>query len=254
MDEGGNHMAVGWLGWLTGARDGLLDLVLPAHCLTCGRPLAAQEHSLCGPCQQGLFHDPLPACPRCAATVGPYGTPDGRCPNCRNESLPFEAALRLGVYDGQLRQVVLRLKDHRGEGLAELLGERFGESHRERFRTLAPEAIVPVPLHLWRWLARGYNQSAAVARGLARRLAIPCQPGWLRRIRHTPRQQGQSMAARRQNVRGAFVSRRGVVAGRRVLLVDDVMTTGATAAEAARALRAAGAASVAVAVVARAAL
>jgi ComF family protein len=118
---------------------------------------------------------------------------------------------------------------------------------------LQVEVVVPVPLYWLRRLTRGYNQSAAVAGGVARVLGLPCRPRWLRRVRNTPKQVGQSLAARQENVRGAFrARRRAPLAGRSVLLVDDVMTTGATLGEAARALRAAGAARVAVAALARA--
>jgi ComF family protein len=185
--------------------------------------------------------------------VGPFGVADGRCPNCRQQGFAFASALRLGEYDGLLRRAVLRLKDRRGEGLAEVIGERWAQRAGGTFRALNVNGIVPVPLHFWRRMLRGYNQSAAFARGLGRGLGIACVSGSLRRVRHTPRQTGQTAARRRHNVRGAFAVRRGAaVAGRSLLLVDDVMTTGATADEAARALRAAGAARVAVAVLARA--
>jgi predicted amidophosphoribosyltransferase len=108
-------------------------------------------------------------------------------------------------------------------------------------------------LHWLRRWRRGYNQSAALARGIATRLGLPCHPSWLRRIRNTPQQTHQTPAGRKANVRGAFRTRPGApVRGRTILLVDDVMTTGVTASEAARALRAGGASRVVVAVLARA--
>jgi ComF family protein len=232
---------------------GILGLIYPGLCQHCGRPLAGSEASFCRSCNHLLFEDPRPACPRCAATVGPHGIVDGKCPRCRDAGFAFTAALRLGEYDGLLRQVVLRLKDRRGEGLAEFVAECWAARARAQFAATGAEVIVPVPLHFWRRMWRGYNQSDALARGLARALAIPLERAWLRRVRHTPRQTGQTAAGRRENVHRAFAVRHGaLVAGRAVLLVDDVMTTGATATEAARALRAAGASRVAVAVLARA--
>ena len=113
--------------------------------------------------------------------------------------------------------------------------------------------MVPVPLHWRRRWRRGYNQSEALARPIAARLRLPFRPGsWLRRIRNTPEQKGSGMAAERlENVRGAFRVAGAELAGRTVLLVDDVLTTGSTASEAARTLRRAGAKRVVVAVLAR---
>jgi ComF family protein len=177
----------------------------------------------------------------------------GGCVRCRDESFAFDAVLRLGPYDGVLRDAVLRLKHHSGEGLAELLGKLWLDRDVQRFRDVGPAAVVPVPLHWWRRWRRGYNQSAALARSIAAHLQIPCFPSQLRRLRNTPDQTLQSPAGRRENVRGAFrARRRPQLKGSTVLLVDDVMTTGATAHEAARALRAAGAARVVVAALARA--
>ena len=116
-------------------------------------------------------------------------------------------------------------------------------------------SVVPEssPLHWWRRWQRGYNQSSSLALALATRLRLPLEKWWLKRIRNTPSQKALSAAARKENVRGAFrVRSTAAPKGRSILLVDDVMTTGATAHEAARVLRAAGATRVIVAVLARA--
>jgi ComF family protein len=252
-------MPPAWLEWLAAAGRGLLrgvqDIVYPAGCLLCERPAAPNQGPLCALCLDALLNDPLSACPRCAATVGPFGTPDGQCSRCRDQGFAFEQAVRAGPYDGLLRDVVLRLKHLTGASLAELLGECWAAHAPEKFASLGVDVVVPVPLHWRRRLGRGYNQSEALALGLASVLKLPCRAGWLRRVRHTPMQTAQSMSGRRQNVHGAFRARTGVgLGGRGVLLVDDVMTTGATAHEAAKALRSAGAARVVVAALSRAAV
>ena len=250
----GRHVAAHWLDrFASVGRElgrGLVHLLLPGCCHLCAAPLPADADAFCDTCRGGLLGDAATVCPCCAATVGPYTTDDGRCRLCRTEEYAFERVVRLGPYAGLLRDAVLRMKHHSGEAMAELLGEFLGE------RVAAAEdvqLVMPVPLHFWRRLRRGYNQSASIARGVADGLGLPLLPRGLRRIRHTPSQTAQSPSARRQNVRGAFRVRGAAgIKGRRVLLVDDVMTTGATAHEAARALRAAGAECVVVAVLARA--
>jgi ComF family protein len=148
---------------------------------------------------------------------------------------------------------VLFIKNAHHEGLAELLGERWARARRAAFAGLAIDAVVPVPLHWWRRVVRGYNQSAAVAYGLAGELGLPYRRWWLRRRRNTPSQKALTAGQRRENVRGAFCVRSGApLRGKHVLLVDDVMTTGATSNEAARALKRGGAARVTLAVLARA--
>ena len=248
-------MATAWLERLArGGRElgqGLLQLLYPGCCLSCGAALPPAARHFCAACRSELLADPHRACPRCAASVGPFALLEGGCAGCRGQPLPFHSALRLGPYEKLRRDLIVRLKHHRGEGLAEVLGELWASHAAARFHAVQADAVVPVPLHWLRRLTRGYNQSAAVAGGVARVLGLPCRPSWLRRVRHTPKQVGRSFAARQANVRGAFRAR-PAAAGRCVLLVDDVMPSGATLAEAARALRAAGAARVAVAVLARA--
>lgn len=251
-------MSVSWLDQLTClGRDlliGARHLVYPGCCLLCGQPLPTDQAHFCPLCRQELFADKESTCPRCAGSVGPFAVFDGRCHACRKESFAFEQVLRLGRYEGLLREVILRLKNQTGEGLAELLGECWAYEAASRFAALQFEAIVPVPLHWRRRWQRGYNQSAALCRGLAATLGVPYQPSWLRRARHTPRQTSRPTSAERKaNVRGAFRARpETLLRGRAILLVDDVMTTGATAGEASRALRAGGASRVVVAVLARA--
>lgn len=234
---------------LVGAR----HLLYPGCCLLCGQLLPASAEYFCFECRRDFFTDPSSSCPRCAGTIGPFAIVEGRCIACRKESFAFEQTLRLGPYDGLRREVILRLKNQRGESLAELLGECWAEQSATRFASLGLDVLVPVPLHWLRRWRRGYNQSAALCRGLSTRLRLPYSTAILRRVRHTPRQTTQTPAGRKANVRGAFRAHAGAfLQGRSVLLVDDVMTTGATVAEASRALLAAGAKRVVVAVLARA--
>jgi ComF family protein len=176
---------------------------------------------------------------------------EGSCIRCREETYHFERAIRLGPYDGLLRELILRCKHQAGEALADVLGEIWAECACERLRELRADVVVPIPLHWRRRWTRGYNQSEALARPLAAGLGMPILPFALRRVRNTPHQTRQTPSARRDNVRNAFVVRTHTpIARKNVLLVDDVLTTGWTASEAARALRAAGAGRVVVAVLA----
>lgn len=228
---------------------GFRHLLAPGLCSGCCRPLEPYRDAFCADCEQRIARDPHPTCPRCSSTVGPHVALDGGCAHCRNESFAFERVVRLGPYEGLLRSLILRIKRPDGDGLAETLGALFAQLRSHPLRELKADAVVPVPLHWWRRLQRGFNQSGLIAQTLARQLQLPCVARWLRRVRPTPTQTSLSQTERRSNVRGAFQARsRPALAGRTVMLVDDVLTTGSTAHAAAQALRAAGAARVVVAV------
>ena len=241
------------MNWLQTIVRGMDDLVFPRQCLACEIPYSQDGHpeSFCPSCRMSLFTDPHEFCPRCSATVGPHvDTTDG-CPHCRRESYAFESCFRLGAYEGALRDTVLKMKHIAGESLAEAVGKVWATVFETRFRATKVQLIVPIPLHWRRKWTRGFNQSEAIARGLAEELHIPISSRVLIRTRNTPRQPTQSPAERRENVKGAFrVSKPKCLRNMRILLIDDVLTTGATAHEAAKALKTALAAQVTVAVVA----
>jgi ComF family protein len=176
------------------------------------------------------------------------------CGACRNDEPGFDAARNYALYTGKLRQAVLRLKfagDHR-------LGVRLGELLALPWERLpgmdgsGSPLIIPVPLHSSRRRERGFNQSELLATGLAHTLgkvkgkeAPRVETACFCRKRDTPPQTGLSVAGRRENLRGAFeVAKPATVRGRRIVLVDDVMTTGATLSACARTLKRAGAAQV----------
>ena len=233
----------------------VVRLLYPKMCLVCDAvegDAVAFWHGLCNECHRAVTTDPFPACPWCAQTVGPHTDTTDGCAECRGTALGFERAVRLGPYDGKLRDAVLRMKFLAGEGLADLLGRTFVESRSEALHLLDVDLVAPVPLHWWRKWTRGYNQSEAVGRELADGLKVAFVPNLLRRVRWTTQQVQPTRAARRENMKGAFRVRSGArIAGKTILLTDDVMTTGSTLGEAARTLREAGAARVAVAVLAR---
>jgi ComF family protein len=169
----------------------------------------------------------------------------GRCALCRSGLRGFDAAYSFGAYEGVLRDLIHLLKYGRVKTLARPLSVLLAQALP---RDEVFDATVPVPLYWLRRIKRGFNQSELLARGLARRTGIPMLKA-LRRVRPTPTQAGLSNSARRQNVASAFRSQG--VQEKRILLIDDVMTTGATAAACALALKQAGARRVALLTVAR---
>jgi len=173
---------------------------------------------------------------------------NGLCRLCALGLTRYDAAYGFGTYQGTLGRLVRVFKYERVRTLARPLGEMLASAmpRDERF-----DAVVPMPLHWRKYLKRGFNQSELLAREVCRRRGLVLLKG-LRRRRHTRAQAGMSSQQRRANVAGAFfVPRGGEVQGKRLLLIDDVLTTGATANAAAMALKKAGAARVSVLVLAR---
>jgi ComF family protein len=226
------------------------DLVWPRRCLHCDGQ-SASEICLCEACRKTFTEDSHNSCPRCCSTIGPHADASDGCLLCKSSRFHFASAQRLGVYDGQLRDAILSMKHRGGETLAEVMGLVWAEAHRKRLMKPQPQAVVAVPLHWRKRFSRGFNQAEMIARGVALGLGIPLIPRAIRRVRPTPQQTGVTPTERRENMKNAFrPSRTRRLKGLRILLIDDVLTTGATADAAAVAILAGGAAQVDVAVLA----
>lgn len=228
------------------------DFLFPPACLMCGRSPPATPAALCSQCISELASDGAAYCQRCAAPVGPHLQLQADCPHCRKENYAFRRVLALGAYDGELRRAVLMGKDVHGSPIVGALAELILDRHLADFWTEPFEAVVPIPHHWQRRLWRVHSPSETLGERLANRLRRRYAPHILRKPRPTAQQSTSPPSERRRQQRGAFEVPEGVrLDGARLLLVDDVLTTGATADAATRVLRAAGAADVFVAVLAR---
>lgn len=209
---------------------------------------------MCAGCFSALTFLAEPLCRRCGVPFVSRsgGGRAGLCPACRARPPVFERARAALLYDGAAAHLILPLKYADRTELADVLGLHMARAGAQLLRTA--ELLVPVPLHRRRLFARRYNQAALLARALARRSSLPCRPDALVRLRPTAPLGELSAAARALEVSNAFAvrpSREQDIRGKRVLLIDDVVTSGATANACAAALRETGAAAIDVLAAAR---
>ena len=233
---------------LTDISHALLDALLPPRCQHCGTLGAL----LCVACLATAQAPAPPLCPRCGRSLSPGRVADAAaCPTCASGRGPKAlASLHIAaIYEGVVRESVVALKYRQQRRLAEPLGDLLAAELRAAMRQgIRADLIIPVPLHTQRQRQRGFNQAELLARRCASRLGIPVAANLLMRQRETAPQVGLSLVERQTNIAGAFAlapqHTHKRLAGRHLVLIDDVSTTGSTLDAAAEALRAAHPASI----------
>ncbi len=183
----------------------------------------------------------LPLCPRCGAENSPAAAGE-KCRSCPGGEIFFQAVRSFTVYEGPAVAILERLKYRARPQYADYLAPLMVRALKSLYRDVAFDAMIPVPLHRTRQRERGYNQAELIARSMTRATGIPLLANAIRRVRPTPSQTHLDRRARAKNVRDAFlVSDPALIAGKTLLMIDDVCTTCATLNECARVLRASGA-------------
>lgn len=227
----------------------VIDFCYPGICAHC-RLACDADGFLCEACLAGLSElEHAAACDLCAMPLATHGAP---CPFCQEKGVPhYDRIFRLGTYDDPLKNLIIQMKYHGRWPLGERLAERLLAQPRVAALLAGAEVLVPVPLHVVRQFRRGYNQAAVIAHHLRRRAGKPIAKP-LARIRNTETQTHlHSREKRVENLRKAFrLMDAKSVRGRHVVVIDDVMTTGATLQTVARAMRPARPASLSALVIA----
>ncbi len=239
------------------ARDAVVSVVFPAPCRICSIVLdTASRVPVCDACLASFSHISPPWCTSCGRPVISQfaaDSPQFLCRLCRAETYGFSFARSFAYYDDPMVRAILLVKHDGVTPLASWFADRLAELAARDPKCFAADVVVPVPLHPARLRERGYNQAELIARPLARRLSLKLGPYLLARTKPRPEKLRLTQHERWASVRGAYETRAGVrVDNLHVLLVDDVMTTGATLDACSRALRKAGAARVTALTVARA--
>ena len=242
--------------WLARVATAGLDFALPPRCLTCEAAVEAPGR-LCTACFRATGFVTEPCCDRCGTPFRHAGQGGlaRQCRQCTDHPPPWSRGRAELRYDDQARRIILPLKHGDRVDVAPALGRHMARAGAALLQSA--DLLVPVPLHRRRLLTRRYNQSALLAYAVGRVAKRPVAPDALQRVRATESLGDKGRTERAETVRGAFVvrpSRVAQVAGRRVVLIDDVLTTGATAGACTRALLDAGAARVDLLVGARASL
>lgn len=235
----------------------IVDFALPPACAFCTRDLqndfeaTVDGIALCDRCRKNFTSDERSPCFKCGMPVGPYvDTRDG-CPECIRRDFRFNRVIRLGVYEDSLRTACIRGKSRGAEALAAGMASLLWKKQHQELDDFAPDIIVPVPQFWLHWFTRPHHQALTMAEVLGERLNCPCDERLVRKTRRTIDQSSLPRAKRLTNLRQAYAVRpKYKLKGQRVLIVDDILTTGTTSNELAKVIRKAGASDVAVAVIA----
>lgn len=234
--------------WLESGR----NFIYPPRCSLCGIAKICSGAN-CDSQIERIAPQLEQVCERCGAPAGPHLDTSEGCSYCKNERFLFTRAVALGKYQGPLRELMLKLKVNHGAHLGGGLGNLLFYRNQQILENLAPNMVIPIPLHWTSRLHRSHNPASIIAEALSRRLQAKYYGNILAKRKRTPTQTSLSLSGRRKNLRDAFkIRKRKQVDGQTILLVDDVMTTGSTANAATRVLLDAGAKEIYVAVIARA--
>jgi ComF family protein len=227
----------------------ILEFFLPRLCLFCGAAVGEEAAAaVCPECEAQIDWVESPLCTCCGRMFDSRDVADHTCGDCQTDPPPFARARAAALYDGPVAQAIKRFKFNRQMAMLPVM-QLWLKRPLCRELAAAADLLVPVPLHKRRLKTRGFNQALLLARAIPE---LPCSREAVVRTRHTVPQVELKPRERQANVKGAFaVSDAAQVKGKRVLLVDDLYTTGATVKECARVLRRAGARRVEVLTVAR---
>lgn len=230
--------------WIEDMGENLLDLVFPPppNCPFCGKIIRDTDgFVICRCCLDKISIIEKPICERCGRPL--RNGASAPCRECRETPLFYRQSRSVGLYRDYFRTLILALKYHARPELAGPLGQMLSARLEAEPELRKVDAVVPIPLHPDRLLRRGYNQAELIAYPVAERYRIPLYTEAIERERKTELQSKLSRESRQTNVEGAFrVTQPGLIRGKRLLLVDDILTTGYTASECARVLLVAGAA------------
>ena len=246
---------------------GLLDLLCPPICPICGEVIeavAGQDHPICFVCVPKIVTPDGQFCRRCGGRRFVVGNDADECVRCRTSEFHFKRVIALGEYENDLRLLVLRMKTDKTGVLAIAAAKALVFYRRKDLENVEADCIVPVPMHRLRRRERGVNSPDLLAETLGQQLKIPVVRHLIQRNRYTDLQYTLSQKARAENVKGAFALHppdfwrkfmfqhfQPSIAGKKVLLVDDILTTGSTCNEVTKVLLMAGVQSVTITVFAR---
>ncbi len=227
------------------------ELFLPNWCLLCSQP-TEEEVPLCNQCLDRLKWIEDNCCQICGLAFEP-GSLSHLCGECKKKPPAYDRARAVVKFEEPAIEIIHRFKYHRRFDFLKWMAGEMARIYQQELADLEFELVIPIPLHWKRLLSRGYNQSQLLARSLAKKINLPLACSVLVRTKNTPPQVGLSRNQREKNLKKAFlVKKPSLVEGKKLLLIDDVITTGATIEEASKTLKRAGAELVGVLAFARA--